>query len=118
MSGYLTFVTALIGFLAEIVVVVCAALPRNFRSYFPLGFYMLCAAAETIALYVCLLAFGETSHVYLFLYYYCDSLLMLAMFWVIIRFYLQVFEEMGVSKQIRAGAAFLLLLAALFSYAV
>lgn len=43
---------------------------------------------------------------------------MLAMFWVIIRFYLQVFEEMGASKHIKGAAAFLLACTALFSYAV
>ena len=40
------------------------------------------------------------------------------MFWVIITFYLQVFEEMGVSRQIQAAAVLLLAGTALFSYAV
>jgi hypothetical protein len=44
--------------------------------------------------------------------------MMLAIYWVIIRFYLQVFEEMGMSQVIRRAAAFLLGGAALFSYFV
>jgi hypothetical protein len=54
----------------------------------------------------------------MYVYYYSDSMLMLAMYWVIIRFYLQVFEEMGVSEYIRGAAAFLLACTAFFSYAV
>ncbi|HEY6465446.1 MAG TPA: hypothetical protein VIY69_05605 [Candidatus Acidoferrales bacterium] len=118
MSGQLQYLTSLLGFLAEAAVVVCVCRPNNFRRYLPLGFYMLCGAFGTCALYFSLLRFGSGSATYRFIYFYSDSLMMLAIYWVIIRFYLEVFQEMGMSKYIRSGAAFLLGCAALFSYAV
>jgi hypothetical protein len=119
MTGYLQYATTLIGFLAEVAVVVCVAFSRKeFLRNLPLGFYMLCAAVQTIGVGLCAITYGTGSSLYMYLYYYSDSILMLAMYWVIIRFFLQVFEEMGVSQYIRASAAFLLACTALFSYAV
>jgi hypothetical protein len=118
MTGYLQYATALIGFLAEIAVVVCVCSRRNFSRNIPLGFYMLCAAVQTVGGCYCAATFGTSSPVYAHVYYYSDSLLMLAMYWVIIRFYLHVFEEMGVSEYIRGAAAFLLACTAIFSYLV
>jgi hypothetical protein len=118
MAGHLQYIVSLIGFLAEVSVVVCVCLPRNFARYLPLGFYMLCGAIDTAALYSCLQRFGPYSETYRYLYFYSDSLMMLAIYWVIIRFYLQVFEEMGMSQYIRRAASFLLGCTALFSYGV
>jgi hypothetical protein len=118
MAGHLQYIASLVGFLAEVAVVVCACRPKNFSRYLPLGFYMLCGAIDTVALYSCLTKFGSGSDTYRYLYFYSDSLMMLAIYWVIIRFYLQVFEEMGMSQVIRRAAAFLLGGAALFSYFV
>jgi hypothetical protein len=118
MAGHIQYIASLIGFLAEVAVVVCVCIPRNFTRYLPLGFYMLCGAIDTAALYSCLLKFGPSSDTYRYLYFYSDSLMMLAIYWVIIRFYLQVFEEMGMSQYIRRAAAFLLGCTALFSYGV
>lgn len=109
---------ALSGFLAQVAVVVCVCSRQNFRRYLPLGFYMLCGAVGTIGLYASFERFGASSATYRFLYFYSDSLLMLAMYWVIIRFYLQVFEGLGVSRYIRFSATFLLVCTALFSYGV
>lgn len=79
---------------------------------------MLCGAVGTCGLYFSLLRFGSSSATYRFIYFYSDSLMMLAIYWVIIRFYLDVFREMGISKYIRTGATFLLGCAAVFSYGV
>ena len=118
MSGQLQYLTSLVGFLAEAAVVVCVCKPNNFRRYLPLGFYMLCGAFGTCALYFSLLRFGSSSATYRFIYFYSDSLMMLAIYWVIIRFYLQVFQDLGISKYIRGGSTFLLGCTAVFSYAV
>ncbi len=118
MSGTFQYIVSLIGFLAEIAVVVCVCKPKNFRRYLPLGFYMLCGAVATCALYFSLVKFGSGSATYRFLYFYSDSAMMLAVYWVIIRFYLQVFQEMGISGYIRRAAVFLLGCTALFSYGV
>jgi hypothetical protein len=118
MAGHLQYLASLVGFLAEVAVVVCVCRPKNLGRYLPLGFYMLCGAIDTAALYSCLMKFGAASETYRYLYFYSDSLMMLAVYWVIIRFYLQVFDEMGMSQYIRRAAAFLLGCAALFSYFV
>jgi hypothetical protein len=107
-----------VGFLVEIGVVVCTARAKAFLRYLPLNFYMLCEALVSLGLYYCLRNFGFNSSNYLYYYYYTESVLAILMFWVIIKFYLQVFEEMGVSRQIRVAAVLLLTLTALFSYAV
>jgi hypothetical protein len=118
MTGYLQYAMAVVGFLAEISVVVCVCFRKNFTRNLPLGFYMLCAAVQTVGVCSCAVTFGTGSPVYRYVYYYSDSMLMLTMYWVIIRFYLQVFEEMGVSEYIRGASAFLLGCTAFFSYAV
>lgn len=114
----LQYVLGLVGFFAEIAVVVCVCSRRNFSANLPLGFYMFCAAIQTAAICLCASTFGTTSALYLYIYYYSDSALMIVMYWVIIRFYLQVFEQMGVGRHIRAAASFLLLSTAVFSSAV
>ena len=53
-----------------------------------------------------------------YFYYYTDSLLNVLMFWVIMKFYQETFAEMGVSRYIRGAAVMLILLTAVFSYAV
>ena len=118
MSGAFQYIISLAGFLAEIAVVVCVCKPKNFRRYLPLGFYMFCGAIGTCVLYFSLVKFGSSSGTYRFLYFYSDSTMMLAVYWVIIRFYLQVFQEMGISGYIRRAAVLLLGCTALFSYGV
>jgi hypothetical protein len=118
MLGPFDYAVWSIGFLAEIGVVVCALRAKSFLRYLPLNFYMLCEALVSVGLYYCLRNFGFNSSNYLYYYYYTESVLAILMFWVIIKLYLQVFEEMGVSQQIRGAAVLLLTGTALFSYAV
>ncbi len=79
---------------------------------------MLCDAVVTCGLYYCVQHFGFNSNTYVYFYYYTDSLLNVLMFWVIIKFYQEAFAEMGVSRYIRGAAVMLILLTAVFSYAV
>ena len=118
MTGYLQYAAIVAGFLAQTAVVVCVCTRTNVKRYLPLGFYMLCSAVETAGVYWCGRSFGLNSEIYHYVYYYSDSVVMLTMFWVIIRFYLQVFEEMGANRYIRGAATFLLGCTAVFSYAV
>lgn len=106
------------GFLLEIGVVVCMLFYKSLLRYFPLGFYMLCSAITTVGCYSCISNFGYTSKAYVYFYYYSDALMTVLMFWVVIHFYRQAFDELRVSKIIRAGAVFLLISTALFSYIV
>jgi hypothetical protein len=106
------------GFLVEIGVVLCAVYRRNFLRHLPLNLYMLCTAFVTVGQYLLLRRWGYTSTEYLYFYYYSDSLLTILLFWVVMHFYQQLFVEMGVRRQMRAGAMLLLAATAVFSYAV
>jgi hypothetical protein len=116
--GPFDYVLWLIGFVVEVSVVVCSIYRKEFLRYLPLNCYMLFEALVTCGLYACLREFGFRSSNYIYFYYYTESLLSVLMFWVVIHLYQQVFREMGVSHHIRRGAAVLLVLTALFSYAV
>src|SRR6202167_536888 len=118
MLGPLDYMIWLIGFLVEIGVVVYLITRKQAFRYFPICFYMLCDALVTWGQYYCVHHFGFESTTYVYFYYYTDSLLNVLMFWVIIKFYQETFAEMGVSKYIRGAAVMLILLTAVFSYAV
>src|SRR5271168_3838498 len=118
MLGPLDYALTLIGFLAEIYVVVCLLYKKQFARYIPLNCYMLCAAFVTGGLFYTVRRFGPSSQTYVYFYYYSDSLMMILMFWVIIKLYQQVFDEMKVSAQIRGAALILIAATALFSYGV
>ena len=118
MDRSLVTLVCLIGFLLEVGVVVCVLCRRNLYRYFPLGLYMLFSALTTVGGYSCISNFGYSSSAYVYFYYYSDALMTVLMFWVVIHFYGQAFDELKVSKVIRTGAIFLLALTALFSYVV
>jgi hypothetical protein len=108
----------LVGFLAEVGVVVCLLYRKEVLRYVPLTIYMLCVAVVTFGQYYCVDHFGYASSQYRYYYYYTESLLTILTFWTVIQFYQQTFKEMNVSGYIRGAAVLLLLATALFSYAV
>src|SRR6202046_3649246 len=118
MLGPVDYAVWCLGFLAEILVVVCAIRNKSWTRYFPLVFYILCDALVTFGLFYCVRYYGFSSPKYVYFYYYSDSLPTLLLFWVVIQFYLQAFEEMGASQYIRIAAAILIVATAIFSYAV
>lgn len=118
MLGPFDYALWLIGFLVEIYVVVCSLCHKDFFRYLPLNIYMLCEAFVTFGLFFCLRTYGFSSPKYSYFYYYTDSLLAILMFCVIIKLYLQVFQELGVNAYIRRAAGVLILLTAIFSYGV
>jgi hypothetical protein len=118
LGSYLDRFIWLAGFLLEIYVVVYSLYKKSFLRNIAINFYMLCEAAVTCGLYFCMRRYGQNSPTYGYYYYYTDSLLTILMFWVIIRFYQQVFSEMQVSRYVRQAAVLLLVATAFFSYAV
>ncbi|MFY9754103.1 MAG: hypothetical protein WAJ92_15785 [Candidatus Acidiferrales bacterium] len=118
MLGPFDYALWLIGFLLEIFVVVCALYKRDFVRYFPLIFYMMCEALVTLGQFYCVHTAGFNSLSYVYYYYYTDSLLTILMFWVVIKFYHEVFDEMQVGRYIRGSAILILALTAIFSFAV
>ncbi|HXT73595.1 MAG TPA: hypothetical protein VN785_07060 [Candidatus Angelobacter sp.] len=118
MLGPFDYAVTLISFLAEAYVVVCLCVSKNYFRYFSLNIYMLAAASATVGQVITLRHFGLTSQVYGYVYYYTDALLTIALFFVIMSFYQQVFHQMGVGRYVRWASIFLLSATALFSYLV
>ena len=107
-----------LGFSAEVAVVVCSIRHRNFLRYLPLNLCMGFTALVSLGEFYCLRHFGFTSVQYNYYYYYSDALLTILLFFVIMQFYQNVFSEMHASKYIKAFAAVLLAGTAGFSYLV
>jgi hypothetical protein len=118
MLGPFDYAVTLISFLAEAYVVVCLCVSKNYFRYFSLNIYMLAAVGATVGQVITLWHFGLTSQVYGYVYYYTDALLTIALFFVIMSFYQQVFHQMGVGRYVRWASVFLLSATALFSYLV
>ncbi|HKW89911.1 MAG TPA: hypothetical protein VJN21_14265, partial [Candidatus Acidoferrales bacterium] len=118
MLGPIDYVVMLLSLLAEVYVVLCLCAAKNSLRYFSLNIYMLAAALVTISGLVIMRSFGFTSHLYNYFYYYSDALLTIALFFVIMGFYQQVFHQMGVGKYVRGASILLLSVTALFSYLV
>ncbi len=116
--GPIDYLLWLIGFSAEVAVVVCSICRHNFLRYLPLNLYVGFTALVSLGEFYCLYKFGFASTEYQYLYYYSDSLLTILLFFVIMQFYQHVFSEMHVSKYISAFALFLLFGTATFSYMV
>jgi hypothetical protein len=108
----------LVSILLECYVVVCSVYRKQVVSELPINIYMLSAAGQTCGLSLCIYRFGYSSRQYGYYYYYTDSLLTILMFWVIIHFYQEVFNEMRVSRYVRVAAVLLLVATAFFSYLV
>lgn len=118
MLGPFDYVFVIVSLVAEAYVVLCLCFSRARLRYFSLIIYMLAAVAVTIAQDIVLFKFGVSSPLYAYVYYYTDALLTIALFFVIMSFYQQVFQQMGVGKYVRWGAVFLLTGTALVSYLV
>jgi hypothetical protein len=107
-----------VGFLFEIYIVVFSIFRREFFRYFPVNFYMMCAALVETGAYACIRRFGFASTHYAYYYYYTDSLLTIVMLTVIIQLYLEVFKEMRVSRYVKGAALIVIVAAGLVSYAL
>jgi hypothetical protein len=116
--GPIDYLLWLIGFSAEVVVVVCSIRRHNFLRYLPINLYAAFTALVSISEFYCLRKYGFASVEYNYFYYYSDSLLTILLFFVVIHCYQHLFVEMNVSKHIGAFAIFLLFGTAVFSYLV
>jgi hypothetical protein len=118
MLGPFDYAVAILSFCAEIYVVVLLLGSSNSIRYFSLIAYMVAAALGTACQYFFLRTYGFSSAQYNYAYYYSDALLTIALFFVVMSFYHQVFQEMGVGKYVRGASILLLSATALFSYLV
>lgn len=118
MLGPFDYALLVLGFLAEAYVVVFLCSSKRSLRYLSLNFYMLAAACVTAGQVSVLRHFGVASPVYAYVYYYTDALLTISLFFVIMTFYHQVFQQMGAGKYVRWASVMLLSATALFSYLV
>lgn len=118
MLGPLDYILLLLSFVAELGVVVCLCVSKNPFRYLSLNIYMLAAAGVTVGQMSVLRHFGVASALYAYVYYYTDALLTISLFFVIMSFYHQVFQQMGVGKYVRWGSIMLLSGTALLSYLI
>jgi hypothetical protein len=116
--GPLDYFLAIFSFCAEIYVVVCLLASKNRSRYFALNLYMLAAVLGTAVQYFSLQRYGFSSPQYSYSYYYSDALLTISLFFVVMSFYHQMFEQMGVAKYVKGASILLLSATALFSFAV
>jgi hypothetical protein len=117
MASPLDFAVFVLGLLLEVLVLVCVCSRRmNLSLYFPVAFYMLCSMLVSCGDYYFLQHFGTSSVVYAYFYFYSDALLTILLYWIVIHFYQQAFDELKVNRYIRGGAVALLLFTAVFSY--
>ncbi|MGB7174460.1 MAG: hypothetical protein WBD23_13005 [Candidatus Acidiferrales bacterium] len=118
MLGPFDYVVWIASFLAELHVVVWALTHRQFLRNISLNIYILAVALQSIVLYPLIKHYGAASLQYRYTYYYTDSLLIILLFFVIMRFYKEMFREMQVGKYVQGASAMLLTATALFSYIV
>lgn len=118
MLGPFDYVFVLLSLLAEAYVVVRLLSSKARFSYLALIVNMFAAVVITVAQDVVLFKFGVGSPLYAYVYYYTDTVLTITLFFVIMSFYYQVFQQMGVGKYVRWGTVFLLSATALVSYLI
>lgn len=118
MLGPFDYVFVLLSLIAEAYVVVCLCASKSRLRYSSVIFYMLGDVVVTVTQDIVLFKVGVSSPVYAYVYYYTDALLTIALFFVIMSFYHQIFQQMGVGKYVRWGTVLLLTGTALVSYLI
>lgn len=116
--GPFDYIVAILSLLAAAYVVARLCSSRNSFRYLSLNIYMFAAGGVTVGDILVLLHFGISSPMYQYFYYYTDALLTISLFFVIMSFYQQVFQQMGVGKYVRGASVLLLSATAVFSYLV
>ena len=118
MLGPVDYGLVLLSVAAELFVVVCLSISKKRLRYLAINIYMLASVGVTIGGVLALKHFGITSQGYGYFYYYTDALLTIALFFVVMSFYQQVFHQMGVGNYVRLASILLLSATAIFSYLV
>lgn len=116
MLGPVDFALWFVTILVETGVLVCLLKARAFRHHFPILLYVCAGLAVDAGRYVVLITCGYTSAAYLYFYFYTGSVMTITLYFVLMSLYAQVFQDMGVSKQLRGGAMLLLAGTAWVSY--
>jgi len=108
----------LLGFLAEVFVLVWAFRDRSLLRHRALLLYVGALALDEILSFSILRRYGFSSNEYLYYYHYSDAVLTLLMFIAIAGLCSRIFREQGGSAQARALPAIILGTVALYATAV
>src|SRR5574337_585591 len=101
MVGRLDYAIWVLGFAAEVYVLVFALLRREFLRYLSLNFYVLALAVMTATQFVVFRTYGFQSSQYHYVYYYMDAIVTIVMYVAVMGLYLHVFQDLGLGKYIR-----------------
>src|SRR5215472_15705517 len=118
MLGPIDYAIAALAISLELCLIVRLLASKDCIRYIALTLYALALVTVSIVEDFVLLRFGVHSQAYGYIYYYSDALLTIVLFFVIMSFYQQVFQQMGVGKYVRLASILLLSATALFSYLV
>jgi hypothetical protein len=108
----------LVGFLAEVFVVVWAFRDRTLLRHRALLLYVAALAIDEVLSFSILRRYGFSSSEYLYFYYYSDALLTLLMFIAIAGLCSRIFREHGRDAQARALPVIIFATVALYAGAV
>ena len=114
--GPVDYALLIADFVAYACALACLVKKRAVGQHFTLVLYLCFSIAVGIGRTSILKTAGLTSGAYLYFYFYSDALLTICLYFVLMSLYSHVFSEMGVSKQVRAGAMLLLAGTAGISY--
>jgi hypothetical protein len=118
MPGSVDLLIWYIGTALELAFVVCSIARKSYFKYFFLNLYMLLSVLASVGRWLALTKYGFESGQYMYMYYYTDALLTVALYVALISLFSRVFGELHFAKHTRLAAVVLLLGTAGFSYAV
>jgi hypothetical protein len=114
--GPVDYLLLFAGFGVHLFCLICLIQKGSVRRHFTLGLYLCSAIAVGVGRCIILNTAGLNSNTYFYFYFYSDALLIICLYFILMSLYSFVFEEMGVSNQVRAGAMLLLAGTAIISY--
>jgi hypothetical protein len=118
MISLFDYVLAVLGIVAPAFLVVRLAIHRELLNYFALAFYSASSIAASLGLALILKIYGFTSLAYLYAYYYSESVLAVLLFFVVLSFLRQLFEDLGAGIYIRVAGILMLSATGVISFLI
>jgi hypothetical protein len=110
------YILGILGIAAPIYIVVRLAIHHELAQYFALGFYSISTVTATLSLFAIMKIYGFSSLDYLYFYYYSESVLAILLYFVVLGFLRQLFEDLGAGIYVRIGGILLLSATACVSF--
>lgn len=102
------YVLAVVDLVAPAYIVVRLAIHHELLKYFALAFYSASTVLETVFLFAVIRIHGFSSLVYVYSYYYSESVMAILLFFVVLGFLRQLFEDLGAGIYVRIAGILLL----------